>query len=128
MKNSQKGASILYVGSIAGGPRAINNMTIYGMSKAGYKQLAANLACEWAKDGIRVNCIAPGFIATELSAELQNNKEYFDDVMSKTPMARFGQPDEIANVCVFLSSAAASYVSGVTLAVDGAFSPCGAFF
>lgn len=66
LKASDKGGSIIFIGSIVGGTRPSNSSTVYGMAKAAINQLAAHLACEWAKDNIRVNCVVPGLTRTAM--------------------------------------------------------------
>lgn len=94
----------------------------YGAAKAGIVQLTKTLACGWAKEGIRVNAVAPGSIPTSMTAQYANNPAIRDIVNAKTPMARWGEPHEIAMAILFLSSTAASFVTGHTLVVDGGYS------
>lgn len=67
LKVSKKGGSLLFVSSITAGPRTVHTSSVYGIAKAGINQLTAHLGCEWAKDKIRVNCVAPGYILTPLT-------------------------------------------------------------
>ncbi len=111
------GAAVL-MASIAGlrGNGAIN---AYALSKAGVAQLARNLAVEWGPKNVRVNALAPGFIATELSAPLLANTAFMARRMQMTPLRRPGEAEEIASASQFLASDAASFVTGQTLVVDG---------
>lgn len=93
----------------------------YGAAKAGLVALTWNLARAWADDGIRVNAVAPGVIETPMTAPLAVLPELRDAELAHTPMGRFGSPQEVAGAVLFLSSAAASYVTGATLAVDGGY-------
>ncbi len=93
----------------------------YSPSKGAVKQLTQALAVELAKDGVRVNAIAPGVIETPMTATTRQAPEKLDRFMSRTPMARVGQPEELVGPVVFLASSMASYVTGVTLPVDGGF-------
>lgn len=93
----------------------------YSPSKGAVKQLTQALAVELAKDGVRVNAIAPGVIETPMTAATRESPEKLDRFMSRTPMARVGQPEELIGPVVFLASPMASYVTGVTLPVDGGF-------
>ncbi len=94
----------------------------YGASKAGIEQLTKSLAIAWAEDGIRVNAITPGFIVTEQSARARKDTRFTDAVAARTPLARWGQPDDIAGTAMFLASDAAAFVTGACLAVDGGYS------
>lgn len=93
----------------------------YSPSKAAVKQLTQALAVELARDGIRVNAIAPGVIDTPMTAATRAAPDKLDRFMSRTPMARVGQPEELIGPVVFLASAMASYVTGVTLPVNGGY-------
>ncbi len=94
----------------------------YGASKAGVEQLTKSLAIAWAKDGIRVNAIAPGFIVTEQSARARKDAKFTKAVEARTPLARWGQPEDIAGSAMFLASDAAAFVTGTCLTVDGGYS------
>jgi gluconate 5-dehydrogenase len=83
--------------------------------------LTKQLAVELARDGITVNCIAPGFFATEMNTALIENAEFNRWVQQRTPAGRWGQLAEIGPPAVFLASDEASYVSGLVMTVDGAF-------
>lgn len=111
------GAAVL-MSSIAAlrGNGAIN---AYALSKAGVSQLARNLAVEWGPRNVRVNAVAPGFIATELSKPLLDNERFMARRMAMTPLRRPGQPEEVAAAAQFLASDAGSFVTGQTLVVDG---------
>ena len=97
----------------------------YAMSKAAIIQLTRNLACEWAADGIRVNCVAPWYIDTPLVQPVLQDPQYLKDILDRTPMARIGTPQEAAAAIAFLAMPAASYITGQCLAVDGGFSQFG---
>lgn len=94
----------------------------YGASKAAVEQLTKSLAIAWADDGIRVNAIAPGFIVTEQSARARQDPAFVESVEKRTPMGRWGQPDEIAGAALFLASDGAAFINGTCVAVDGGYS------
>jgi NAD(P)-dependent dehydrogenase (short-subunit alcohol dehydrogenase family) len=93
----------------------------YGASKAAIVQLTKSLAIAWAPDGIRVNAIAPGFVVTEQSARSRQNPDHVARVTARTPLGRWGEPADIAGPALFLASAEAQFVTGVTLPVDGGY-------
>ncbi len=93
----------------------------YSPSKGAVKLLTQSMAVELAKDGVRVNAIAPGVIETPMTAVTRNAPEKLEKFMARTPMGRVGQAEELVGPVVFLASAMASYVTGVTLPVDGGF-------
>lgn len=97
----------------------------YGISKAGMIQLSKNLAVEWAKDGIRVNSIAPWYIETDLVKQYFTDPKILEGIVSNTPLHRLGQPNEVAALAAFLCMPAASYITGQCIAVDGGFTISG---
>jgi gluconate 5-dehydrogenase len=93
----------------------------YAASKAALANMTRGMAVDWAKHGLNVNGIAPGYIRTELNEALLKNEEFNAWVEKRTPMARWGEPAELGGAAVFLSSDAATFVNGHILYVDGAF-------
>jgi NAD(P)-dependent dehydrogenase (short-subunit alcohol dehydrogenase family) len=97
------------------------NSAAYATSKGAIAQFTRALANELAPDGIRVNALAPGIIATEMSAATRNDPERLARFMLHVPMRRVGEPQELVGPAIFLASPAASYVTGVVLPVDGGY-------
>lgn len=97
-----------------------NSVSAYASAKGGLKLLTANMCCEWAKYGIQINGIGPGYIATSQTAPIRENGHPFNDlVMMRTPAARWGEPEDVGNAALFLSSKAGEFVNGHVLYVDG---------
>ncbi len=116
----RKQGRLILTGSIS----AINarpTISAYVASKGAVHALTKQLAVELARDGITVNCIAPGFFATEMNSALIQNPEFNAWVQQRTPAGRWGHLSEIGPAAVFLASDEASYVSGLVMTVDGAF-------
>lgn len=93
----------------------------YSASKGGIAALTRSLAVAWAPDEIRVNAVAPGWIRTDLTAALQQDERRSADILDRTPMARWGTPEDVAGVVAFLAGPDAAFVTGVTLPVDGGY-------
>ncbi len=91
----------------------------YAASKSGIRGITMTLANEWARYGINVNAIAPGYMATNNTEQLRQDGERSADILARIPAGRWGTPDDLAGAAVFLASAASDYVNGFTLAVDG---------
>lgn len=118
--NRENGGSIVNIASM-NAFSALPWIPAYCASKAGVVMLTKSLALAWAKDGIRVNAVAPGYIETSLNAEGRKDRAHYERITSRIPQGRWGQPADIAGSAVFLSSPSARYITGTVLAVDGGF-------
>ena len=94
----------------------------YAASKAGVVQLTKSLAVAWAEDGIRVNAIAPGWIETPMTVPARSDAARNRAILDRTPLGRWGTPDDIVGPALFLASDAASFITGAVLVVDGGYS------
>jgi NAD(P)-dependent dehydrogenase (short-subunit alcohol dehydrogenase family) len=115
---ARRDGSIIIVSSI-GGLKGNALIGAYNISKAADFQLARNLAVEYGRFGVRVNCIAPGLVRTDFARFLWESPQILEKVTEPMPMSRIGEPDEIAGAAVFLASKASSYVTGQAIVVDG---------
>jgi NAD(P)-dependent dehydrogenase (short-subunit alcohol dehydrogenase family) len=100
---------------------AFHEVAAYCASKAAVLSLTRSLGCEWARDGICVNAIAPGVFPTELNAELVNGSQRGREILTRTPMRRFGKAEELIGAAVLLASEAASFITGQCIVVDGGY-------
>lgn len=97
-----------------------NSVSAYAAAKGGLKLLTENMTCEWAKYNVQINGIGPGYIATSQTAPIRVNGHPFNDlVMTRTPAARWGEPEDVGNAALFLASKASDFVNGHVLYVDG---------
>ncbi|XP_074270858.1 tropinone reductase-like [Silene latifolia] len=120
LKNSTEG-TIIFISSITS-YLAFDVGSVYGPVKGALHQLTRNLACEWAKDNIRVNVVAPGSIATPLNQRVSSDEKKFSGMNARIPLGRIGEANEISSVVAFLCLPASSYVTGQAIVVDGGFS------
>ena len=100
---------------------AFHEVAAYCAAKAGLLSLTRSLACEWAPDGIMVNAIAPGVFPTELNSEIVSGTRRGSELLARTPLGRFGKPEELVGVAVLLASDGASYLTGQCIVVDGGY-------
>ncbi|MPZ97864.1 MAG: glucose 1-dehydrogenase [Dehalococcoidia bacterium] len=98
------------------------NVLPYSASKGGVIQLTKSLAAAWARDGIQVNAIIPGWITTDMTAGAKSDETFYNRIVARTPARRFGEPEELAGAAVFLASHASDFVTGQSVAVDGGYS------
>jgi NAD(P)-dependent dehydrogenase (short-subunit alcohol dehydrogenase family) len=109
---------IINIGSMWG-KQGVPQYTAYCVSKAGVDALTRCLAVEWARHGIRVNCLAPGYVRTDFSTEALADERTRSLILSKIPVRRLAEPDEIGPLAVYLASPAAEFMTGQTIYLDG---------
>jgi len=119
LKNNS--GSIINISSASSGPPLSKAFT-YSVAKAGIKNLTQNLGREWGEKGVRVNAIRPGFFPTEWNKKNFITKERQTKILSHTPMNRYGKPEELIGVIIWLASEASSFVTGAEITVDGGYS------
>lgn len=122
----QGAGAIINLSSIAGFG-GIPGRNAYSAAKAGIAGMTRSMACEWARSGVRVNAVAPGYVRTDLVEELLQRGDIDGaSLEARTPMGRLAAPEEIANAIYFLASPQSSYITGAVLAVDGGWMALGA--
>jgi NAD(P)-dependent dehydrogenase (short-subunit alcohol dehydrogenase family) len=114
----RRDGAVIIVSSI-GGLKGTAALGAYAISKAADMQLARNLAVEWGRHNVRVNCIAPGLVKTDFAKALWDNPETLRRYETQTPLGRIGEPDDIGGIAVFLASRAGAFVTGQTVVADG---------
>tara|TARA_B100001146_G_scaffold214140_1_gene215131 strand:- start:261 stop:1001 length:741 start_codon:yes stop_codon:yes gene_type:complete len=117
---SQKYGSIIHISSILG-IIAVPQVAAYNVSKGALNQFSRSIAVEYGSSGIRSNSICPGLIATDMTADLMKDAELMKEWSKEYPIGRFGKPEDVANACLYLASDESSFVTGITLPVDGGF-------
>ncbi len=115
---SRGSGKVINMASILGAV-ALPSQLAYASSKGGVMQMTKVMALEWAKQGVQVNAIGPTYFETPLVAQLRNDPERFRFIVERTPMGRWGQPDELAGVVIFLASHASDFITGQTIFIDG---------
>ncbi|HVC97921.1 MAG TPA: glucose 1-dehydrogenase [Pirellulales bacterium] len=117
---AQHRGSIINVSALGGGLVGLGRGgSIYAMTKGGIVSLTRDLAAQWGRQGIRVNAVAPGWIRTPMTSALQDDSQRSAKVLERVPLRRWGEPEDVAGVVVFLASDAAAYVTGCTIPIDG---------
>lgn len=116
---------IVNISSVSAERVVSTSTAMYGTTKAALDHMTRHLAAEWAADGIRVNSVRPWYIRTPLTAPVLEDAERRERILSRTPMKRFGEPEEVARAVAFLCLPAASYITGTHLPVDGGFMTMG---
>ena len=117
----QRPGSVVYVGSVTSARAGLRDTVAYGAAKSGLLGLMRTLAVEWAAHGVRVNTIAVGFVATEMTRDIDGTPAR-QALVSRAPIGRLGTPEEIARVIAFLASDHASFITGECVTVDGGWS------
>ena len=114
------GGRIINIASL-GSFLAFHEVAAYCAAKTALLSLTRSLACEWARDGISVNAIAPGVFPTEMNSDIVNDTPRGQEMLWRTPMGRFGAPEELVGVAVLLASDGASFLTGQCIVVDGGY-------
>jgi NAD(P)-dependent dehydrogenase (short-subunit alcohol dehydrogenase family) len=117
----QRPGSVLYVGSVTSARAGLRDTVAYGAAKSGLLGLMRTQAVEWAAQGVRVNTVAVGFVATEMTRDIDGTPAR-QALVSRAPIGRLGTPEEIARVITFLASDHASFITGECVTVDGGWS------
>ena len=117
---SQKYGNIIHISSILG-LIAVPQVAAYNVSKGALNQFSRSIAVEYGSSGIRSNSICPGLIATDMTADLMKDTDLMKEWSKEYPIGRFGKPEDVANACLYLASDESSFVTGITLPVDGGF-------
>ncbi|HUZ74387.1 MAG TPA: SDR family oxidoreductase [Stellaceae bacterium] len=115
---ARRDGAIVIISSIAG-LRGTQGLGAYAIAKAAAMQLARNLALEWGRHNIRVNCIAPGLIKTDFARALWEDDVLMERRLAATPLARIGEPEDVAGVALLLAAPAGRFITGQTIVVDG---------
>ena len=116
---AERREGVVIIVSSIGGLKGTGVLGAYAISKAADMQLARNLAVEWGRHNIRINCIAPGLVKTDFARALWENPETLRHYQTLTPLGRIGEPGDIGGIAAFLASPAAAFITGQTIVADG---------
>lgn len=122
--NKKKGGKVVFMASLSAFI-AVPSAAAYSASKGAVLQLTKSLAGEWARFGVQVNCVCPGFVETPLIEEQLKNERWMAYMNMRIPQKRLAKPKDIAGAVLFLSSPLSDYITGTSIVVDGGFSACG---
>lgn len=122
--NKKKGGKVVFMASLSAFI-AVPSAAAYSASKGAVLQLTKSLAGEWARFGVQVNCVCPGFVETALIEEQLKNERWLSYMNVRIPQKRLAKPEDIVGSVLFLSSGLSDYVTGASIIVDGGFSACG---
>lgn len=117
---SERGGKVINIGSLTT-TFGLGNLSVYGLTKSAIGQLTRVMAIEWAARNIQVNCLCPGWIATELTQPLWNDPHRRDWILARVPMRRPGQPHDLVGFVIYLASHASDFTTGQTFYIDGGF-------
>ncbi len=117
---AQGGGKIINIGSLTA-TIGLASVSVYGMTKSALAQLTKTMAVEWAQHNIQVNCLCPGFIATELTVPLWEDPNKRQWILDRLPIKRPGQPADLVGMAIYLASSASNYMTGQSIYVDGGF-------
>jgi NAD(P)-dependent dehydrogenase (short-subunit alcohol dehydrogenase family) len=117
---AQGGGKVINIGSLTSSV-GLANVSVYGMTKSAVAHLTKSMAIEWAQHNIQVNCLCPGFIATDLTMPLWEDPQKRRWILDRLPIQRPGTPEDLVGMAIYLASNASSYMTGQTVYVDGGF-------
>ncbi|MEQ8698629.1 MAG: SDR family oxidoreductase, partial [Bauldia litoralis] len=120
------GGAVIIISSVAG-LKGTDKIGIYGITKAADAALTRNLAVEWGPKNVRVNCLAPSIIKTDMARALWEDPDIYNAAIKNYPLRRIGEVQEVAGAAVFLASGAGKFTSGHTLVIDGGATISGEF-